>query len=680
MPGFFMWTKIPIAPIVFSFSIGIVVSYYTPLQLWFWITCCMVVIAAYLIFTKWYSLRQYNGWLYACFFLFWFCLAACLMQFQNPEYQPSHLYKHQFSNLPTAAVVEVTDWPVLRNTSLSIPVTFKSVNQNTTSVHVYGNALLKSKYAKSVLSLRPGDVIQVILRPFVHNDQIHPATFNYMSYLQKHHMYGVFWLDTQSVIFRGTSAFPEFNYGQKFLKQHWMQALKSLELSADALALCEALTCGYDDEISDTFMEAFSNSGTLHILSVSGLHVGLIFGLMMFLLQISGLLKRIPILSILFSLLLLWIFILISGAASPALRAGIMCSAIAIGKYGLGPHRVNTLNILYASAWLILFSDPYILFDVGFQLSFTAILGILYIQPLMVNALNIKNKILQYVWNGISVSVAATITTLPFTLFYFKQFPLFFAIANLWAVPLSFIIMLLVLPAFVFPKLFTPVLNSLTEHLYNFLNVFNVNGITYIDNIPFSITDAIVLSTIILLCVWLIYSKYCTGYIGIVCFIILWQIFSLFEYNNNLQTSSVLINSKKQHTDWAVKHFSKAWTSASTQSADYRFNFKPALLNLGCRTHIQKSFRVFKMGSRVWFFKNQMALNSVFKHTVTDLVISNNALCDSLDAIQYTSAKRIYFTADNSSWFIEKYKRIYRNFDIEIQVLKTGLYEWQSIP
>jgi hypothetical protein len=86
------------------------------------------------------------------------------------------------------------------------------------------------------------------------------------------------------------------------------------------------------------------------------------------------------------------------------------------------------------------------------------------------------------------------------------------------------------------------------------------------------------------------------------------------------------------------------------------------------------------MGSRVWFFKNQLALNSELKHTVTDLVISKNALSDSLDAIQYTSAKRIYFTADNSSWFIEKYKRIYRNFDIEIQVLKTGLYEWQSIP
>jgi competence protein ComEC len=675
-----MWSKIPIAPIVFCFSVGIVVSYYTALQLWFWIICGMIMFGAYLMFSKWYTLRYYARWVHTCFYLFWFCLAACLTQFQNPQHQSAHLYKYQFSNLPTAAVVEITDWPVLHNSRLTVPVAFKSVYQKTTSTLVYGNALLKSKYSKSVYGLKPGDVIQVKLRPTIPNDQIHPATFNYNSYLQKHHIYGVFWLDTQSVIYRGTNAFSKLYYGQKFLKQYWIQALKSLKLSADALALCEALTCGYDDEISDTFFEAFSNSGTLHILSVSGLHVGLIFGLMMFVLRESGLIKRIPVFSVLLSLILLWIFILVSGAASPALRAGIMCSAIAIGKYGLGPHRVNTINILFASAWLILISDPYMLFDVGFQLSFSAILGILFMQPLMVNALNIKNQLIHYVWNGITVSVAATITTLPITLFYFKQFPLCFAIANLWAVPLSFIIMLLVLPAFVIPKLIVPVLNCLTVHLYDFLNVFNVSGITYIDNISFSMIDALVLSFIILLSIWLIYSKYYKGYIGIACLIVLWQVFSLLEYVYKLQISSVFINSKKQHTDWAVKHYAKAWTTVSTESADYRFNFKPALLHLGCRNHIQKPFSVFKMGSRVWFFKNHSVLVPGFKYAITDFVISKNALNDSLEAIQFKSAKRIYFTADNSPWFIEKYKRIYRNFDIEIQVLKTGLYEWQSTP
>lgn len=675
-----MWTKVPIAPLVTVYSIGIIVSYYADVHVGIWILCSVLTFGLLLFSSKWYSLRYYVQTNHALLYIFWFCLAACLTQYQNPRYQPSHVVHYKFSTSPTAALIEITDWPKVHSSSISLPISFKSVYQNANAITVNGNAILKSKFNKRIALLKPGDVIQVIVKPSHAVEYFHPAVFNYNSYLQQHHRYGVFWLDTHAVIYRGTIASPTLVYWQKYLKHNWILALQQLHLSSDALALCEALTCGYDDEISDAFMEAFTNSGTLHILSVSGLHVGLIFGFLMVVLKIRGFINRFPLPAMLCALLLLWIFILISGAASPALRAGIMCSAIAIGKYGLGPHRVNTINVLCASAGLILILDPYLLFDVGFQLSFSAILGILCIQPVMINAFKIKNHILKYLWNGISVSIAATITTLPITLYYFKQFPIFFAVANLWAVPLSFIIMLLVLPAFILPGICKPLLNGLTAHLYEFLNWFNVSGITYIIHIPFTIFDAVALSIIIALWIWMLYSNTYKFYIGLAALFILWQIGALYDYAHKLHTTSVFINSNKHQSEIAVKYHANAFMSTAEASADYRFNFKPAFVSLACRNHYQKKFKAFTWGAKTWYFKNQISEKPQLAIAVTDLVVSKNALNDSIEAAQFANIKRVYFTADNSARFIEKYTHIYRSFGVEIQVLKTGLYEWQNTP
>ena len=280
----------------------------------------------------------------------------------------------------SAAIVELTDWPVKRNQILTLPLQIRYVQNKQGPCQTQGRALVKLKLHQRSEKLKPGDWICLELKPWHKLEVQHPDLFNYNAYLKKHHIEAIFWADTNWTVLKKTNAYT-IQYWPEYQKNKWLQKLKTLQLSSSAYALCAALTCGYDDLISSEEMSAFSNSGTLHILSVSGLHVGLIYGLFLGILKIRGFHRRYPKWSFGITLVPLWLFILISGASAPALRAGIMCSGIAFGNLLFGPHRIVTLNILLGTAWLLLIWDSFLLFDVGFQLSFTAIFGLLTLQP-----------------------------------------------------------------------------------------------------------------------------------------------------------------------------------------------------------------------------------------------------------------------------------------------------------
>ncbi len=218
-------------------------------------------------------------------------------------------------------------------------------------------------------------------------------------------------------------------------------------MSQSATALLSALTLGYKADLEEETTELFTLAGIVHIMALSGFNVGLIFLMVNLCLGFLPNRKAFGFLRLLVSLTAIGSFAVVTGLSPSVTRAGLMISLFLTGRF---IHRtVHPLNSLAASAFLILVFSPFSFADAGFQLSYTAVLGLIYIQPRLYRLLSFRYWLPDKVWMLFTVSVSAQLSTMPLTLYYFHQFPLFFWITNLYAVPLVSLIIYGCVPFFV---------------------------------------------------------------------------------------------------------------------------------------------------------------------------------------------------------------------------------------
>lgn len=224
--------------------------------------------------------------------------------------------------------------------------------------------------------------------------------------------------------------------------------------SGDTYAVGAALIMGERSQLSQEIKQAYSNSGAVHVLSVSGLHVGVLAIVLRFLFGHFARNKKAQKLGLGLELGSIWLFTLITGAAPATLRAAVMFSMI-IGARAV-VRQYNIWNILAASAFALLCWQPNLLWDIGFQLSYLAIAGIVAFQPWIYERWSAPNLGLDYVWKLTSVGLAAQLSTGPLSIYYFHQFPLFFWLSGLVAVPLSGLVLMLGLLLFLLEALTIP--------------------------------------------------------------------------------------------------------------------------------------------------------------------------------------------------------------------------------
>jgi competence protein ComEC len=206
-------------------------------------------------------------------------------------------------------------------------------------------------------------------------------------------------------------------------------------------AVLSSLLLGFMGDLDPDLKNAYSTAGVMHILSVSGLHVGIVYLFLMSILFFLKRNKKLDLLRYTLAIAGIWFYALISGFSTPVIRSATMFSFIAMGQFV--NRQSNPLNNLAISALLILLVNPFQLYDVGFQLSYTAMAGIfLFYQPIY-QSISIDNWWLDKIWELVAVSLAAQLATMPITLYYFHTFPVYFLLANLVIVPLSSIILYL---------------------------------------------------------------------------------------------------------------------------------------------------------------------------------------------------------------------------------------------
>ncbi len=224
------------------------------------------------------------------------------------------------------------------------------------------------------------------------------------------------------------------------IQNKFLKVLQTYLPESNENAVGAALILGHKDELTKELKSAYSDTGAMHVLAVSGLHVGLIYlGLSSLLAFLNRANRLMRILNIFIQLGGVWSFALITGAAPSVLRASAMLSFLIVGR---ALHREASIyNVLAASAFVLLCINPFTLADVGFQLSYSALLGIIYFQPKIYGLFYIANTWLDYLWKLLSVGISAQLATLPVSLFYFQQFPLFFWLSGLVVVPAATLIL-----------------------------------------------------------------------------------------------------------------------------------------------------------------------------------------------------------------------------------------------
>ncbi len=203
-------------------------------------------------------------------------------------------------------------------------------------------------------------------------------------------------------------------------------------------AIIEALIIGKKNNINNNLRTIYTKTGAIHILAISGLHVGLVFMIPFFLLnQITTK----PLYRYSFSLLVVFLFVLLTGGGPSVMRAFFMLMTFSIGK--MLTKQTSIYNVLYFAALILVIIDYQVLFQIGFQLSFMAVFGIISFQKRISDIMNIKNKILEYAWKLNTVSIAAQLGTIGFSLFYFNAFPLSFPLSGIIVIPLAPLILIL---------------------------------------------------------------------------------------------------------------------------------------------------------------------------------------------------------------------------------------------
>jgi competence protein ComEC len=296
------------------------------------------------------------------------------------------------------------------------------------------------KDSASVL-LQPGDKILFYATPLTIPGPALPGGFNYREYLARRGIYYQLYLKN--------SAWKKVSFSESFsLRQtaaQWrgklLGVMKKYGLEGQEYAVASAMLLGYSSVLDSETRQIYSGSGAMHVLCVSGLHVGIIYMFVGVLLTPLLRLKKGKLLRSVICIVIIWFYAMLTGLSASVIRAATMFSFLSIGQ--MAGRRTGIYNTLAASAFFILLFNLYLLFEIGFQLSYLAVLGIVSIQPGLYHLLNIKNKILDKVWALLSVSIAAQLATGPMATFYFHQFPSYFLLTNLWVIPVSFACMFL---------------------------------------------------------------------------------------------------------------------------------------------------------------------------------------------------------------------------------------------
>jgi competence protein ComEC len=499
------WHQIPVVRIFLPFVLGCGISMFYPLGLSF---SLFLFAAAFLVALFTFLSKTYSGIILS---IVYFTCGMALHQWQDIRNHVTYFERIEGKYL----IAKIDEPPVSKKRSWKMEASIIARGDRKKTKPVSGKIIIYLKKSDSICPLNYKAMIQI---PASNIKAIsppqNPDEFNYKRYLAFRHIHHQVYLQSEQLtLIKGVD---EFSIRESVyeLQQYFRKILATYVGNNSQKGIAQALLYGNDDEIDDETMQAYAHTGTLHVLAVSGMHVGIIFMLLNKLLIFVERLKRGKYIKAAAILIILWTYSMLCNLSPSILRATVMFTFIIASD--VLKRNSNIYNTLAASALFLMLFDVNYIASVGFQLSYMAVLGIVFLQPYIYNWYTAPNTFMDQVWKISSVSIAAQIATMPIGMLYFHQFPFCFLFSNLIIIPLTNVILygcilLVAIGTMHWPAL---IVGKLVSFIIQFTNII----VKFVEQLPFAYTEGIHISIIqsillyvIILCLvayFILYQKY----------------------------------------------------------------------------------------------------------------------------------------------------------------------------
>ncbi|HUW92425.1 MAG TPA: ComEC/Rec2 family competence protein [Bacteroidales bacterium] len=362
------------------------------------------------------------------------------------------LYSNSQKRLSTFAkseqifLLKLSEYPDKKSNSWSFRARIMAAGTDTLRSGLTGSMLLYCMDDSLTMGWHPGDRIMIRTTPLPVTNNGNPCEFNYKRYMEGQGIRFIGFFSPGDLLEHSSPDRRSLREISLVLARKMTGAFAAAGLQGEDLGLVTALTIGEKDMLDRDLLTSFSRTGAMHIMAVSGLHVGMISLMMSWLLFFMR--RRINTLRVMIILLSLWAFAFITGLSPSVLRATIMFSFLQTGT--LLRRQGNSMNILLASAFLLITARPAVLFEAGFQLSYIAVAFIILFYEPLYRILKLRNKVTNWFWQMTAVSIVAQAGTFAMTVRLFNIFPLLFLLSNLIIIPVSFAVLMLALLLVIF--------------------------------------------------------------------------------------------------------------------------------------------------------------------------------------------------------------------------------------
>jgi len=661
-----LWKQAPFLRLVIPFIAGLLLQYHFAFVLNTWLVIVAIAILVFVVFLLLPLKRKFSqSWISGIAInAAMICLGGILF-YKNTGTNDSCCVKN---NYVSQKLLVTLDEPLTeKEKSFKARATVELMGDDSIYKSVTGNIIvyLQKDSVKPALTYGSQIVIDKPLQAIRNSGN--PACFDYEQYCAFQHIYyQVFLKPNEYVVLKE----KKINPAKQFLfnaNDAITTILHKYIMSKKELGLAEALLIGYKEDLDKTLVQSYSNTGVVHIIAISGLHLGVIYFLLLLLLKpLSDKRKLNRILKPVIVIVFLWLFSIMSGASPSVLRSAVMFTCIVIGNSI--SKQSSVYNTLSVSAFLLLCYNPFWLWDVGFQLSYAALLSIVVFMKPVYHCIYIKNKLLDKIWQAAAVTLAAQILTTPISIYYFHQFPVFFLMTNLLAVPISTIILIgeIVLCCVSFVAPVAVLVGRILTWLLWLMNTI----IERIEAIPFNMWGGLQISMlqnlvlyifIALVVLWLFKNHKHYMYVSLLSLLLFICLRSYSFYQASKQERLIVYNVPQRQAIDIIHGRNYLFIGDKELQQDgflQNFHLKPSRILQRTKTDTANTENIIVWnGKRIIILNDSMGYEKEKEEINVDVVIiSHSTKLEISDITSAFNCKTMVFDGSNSDWKISKWK------------------------
>lgn len=668
-----IWKTAPITRLLVPFVMGILLQWYLQASVLLIMSCTAGFSIAFFLFSFFSLAKKFKLQVVQGLLLQLMLLSAGMLVTWNKDIR-HHRNWYGSSYKESDFIIAIINEPLVEKTkSYKADARIVQIIRNDSSIAGEGNLLLYFSKDSIEPGLVYGDKILISKKLVAIKNSGNPGAFNYQRYAAfQQTFHNVFLKSGDWVKLKGNNknAFKAFLFSAREKILYALQT--NITAGKDELGIAEALLIGYTNDLDKDLVQAYSNTGVVHIIAISGMHLGLIYGILLWLFAKMPLVKRSKATQAILILGCLWLFSLLTGGAASVIRSAVMFSFITLGSMYF--KQASVYSSLAASAFVMLVINPYYLWDVGFQLSYLAVVGIVAFQKPIYNCFYIKNKYADMVWKAAALTTAAQILTFPVCIYYFHQFPVLFLFTNLIAVPLSTLVLYtaIFLVAFSWIPFVGLYAGKITGGLLSLMNKI----ILWVNELPFAVWDKIpsnifttwfLYATVICMVAWFMNKNKTMLQWGMACCAGFFLLHTGIAWQVKSQQKLIVYNVPQHQAIDFIAGNNYRFVGDSILLVDgvlQNFHLKPGRIALQLNKKVESIPACFDKNGFYQFGNKKIAVldetahfDSERKMNIDYIIISKSPRLAIPDLVKTFNCNKFIFDASNSLWKIEKWKQ-----------------------